>query len=195
MLYRRSSLVHTDMKTNLHIFGRAITGTMSLCCLFTAFNKVPIRDATTIYFSSPVFVAIFAYIFLREPFRWLQSITIIITIIGVGFITKPAFIFGTQQQQLDQHYSQEIFGQILSIIAAITSSMTMIFIRKLKSISAIVIVFWFAIAVTLNGSIILIHLRLYQSLNWYDPWCIVPLIVIGLMSMIEQYFFYISITI
>ncbi|KAH9515862.1 hypothetical protein DERF_006636 [Dermatophagoides farinae] len=193
LFYQRSLPGYTDMRTNLYIFGCSIIGTIAVCCLFTAFNKIPIGDATTIYLTSPVFVAIFSFIFLHEPFRWLQSITIFITIIGVGFIAKPVFIFGTQQQQqTDQHYAQEILGQILSFISAISSSLALIFLRKLKSTSPIIILLWFAIAITIIGSIILVHLRLYRSLDWHDSWCIVLLVLIGLLSMVEQYFITLS---
>ncbi len=50
---------------------------------------MPISDASTIYFSSPVFVAIFGYFLLKEKLTIVQIVTGFITMFGVLIITKP----------------------------------------------------------------------------------------------------------
>ena len=146
---------------------------------------IPIGDATTIYFSSPVLVTVFAYFLLNEPFRFIQFATCCLTIVGVGFISKPEFIFG---KQTDIHYPYLLFGKILAMVAAITSSITLINLRKLKTTPAAVVVFWFASAIVFFGSIALYVLGTFKPIDLTDMLCSGLLCAIGLMSVLEQYF-------
>lgn len=164
---------------------RAFTGTLSMCCVFTAFNMIPIGDATTIYFSSPVLVTVFAYFLLDEPFRFIQFATCVLTVVGVGFISKPEFLFG---KQTDIHYPYMLFGQTLAIVAAITSSITLINLRRLKTTPAAVVVFWFAASIVFFGGIALFLLGTYKPFDLTDLLCTGLLCTIGLMSVLEQYF-------
>lgn len=171
--------------TRTNLWCRALTGTFSLSCIFTAFNMVPIGDATTIYFSSPVVVTIVAYFILKEPFRMLQLITCLLTIVGVGFISKPVFIFGVTT---DIHYPYMLWGQGLAILAAISSSITLINLRMLKTTPPSVVVFWFAASIILFGSLALYVLDTFKPIDLTDMLCMGLLSAIGLMSVTEQYF-------
>ena len=104
---------------------------------------------------------------------------------GVGFISKPEFIFG---KQTDIHYPYLLLGQVLAIVAAITSSITLINLRKLKSTPAAVVVFWFATSIVFFGSIALYMLGTFKPIDLTDMLCTGLLCTIGLMSVLEQYF-------
>lgn len=73
---------------------RSFVGASSLICSFYAFRYMELGDASTILFSTPVFVAIFARLFLREPCGWFNIGTIALTLLGIIFITTPKAIFG-----------------------------------------------------------------------------------------------------
>ncbi|KOX76249.1 Solute carrier family 35 member G1 [Melipona quadrifasciata] len=49
---------------------RSFVGTTGLMLSFYAFRHMPLADASVVVFSVPVFVAIFARIFLKEPYLW-----------------------------------------------------------------------------------------------------------------------------
>lgn len=72
---------------------RCFMGTTGLILSFYAFRHMPLADASVIIFSTPVFVAIFARLFLKEPCSYFNMFTIILTLIGVVLITRPPFIF------------------------------------------------------------------------------------------------------
>lgn len=156
-----------------------------MCCVFTAFNMIPIGDATTLYFSSPILVTVFAYFLLGEQFGYIQISTSFLTIVGVGFISKPEFIFG---KETDINYPYHLLGQVLAIVAAITSSITLINLRKLKTTPAMVVVFWFAASIVLFGSLALYLLGSYKPIHLGDTLSCGLLSAIGIMAVFEQYF-------
>ena len=180
--------------TRSNLVYRALTGTFSLCCIFTAFNMMPIGDATIIYFSSPVVVTVVAYFVLGEPFRLLQAITCILTIFGVGFISKPEFIFGHRSQTANggtavHSYPYLWQGQMLAIVAAIASAVTLVNLRKLKTTPASVVVFWFSGCIAMFGSVAIYLLDSYRPIHLLtDLLCTGLHCTICLMSVLEQYF-------
>lgn len=74
---------------------RSFVGTSGLMLSFYAFRHMPLADASVIVFSVPVFVSIFARIFLKEPCGIFNVISIVLTLIGVMLITRPPLIFGS----------------------------------------------------------------------------------------------------
>lgn len=57
-------------------------------------RHMPLADASVVVFSVPVFVAIFARIFLKEPCGPFHVLTVTLTLIGVVLITRPPLLFG-----------------------------------------------------------------------------------------------------
>ena len=53
-----------------------------------------IASATCLMFSSPIYTPFIARIFLKEPFKLVNMIAVVIGFIGVIFVTQPSFIFG-----------------------------------------------------------------------------------------------------
>ncbi|EDW38010.1 GL12375 [Drosophila persimilis] len=80
--------------TRVILLMRCFMGTTGLMLSFYAFRHMPLADASVIIFSTPVFVAIFARAFLKEPCTMFNVITINITLVGVVLITRPPFVFG-----------------------------------------------------------------------------------------------------
>lgn len=62
---------------------------------FYAFRHMSLSDASVIIFSTPVFVVIFAHIFLKEPCGVFNLVTIFFTLMGVVLITRPPLLFDT----------------------------------------------------------------------------------------------------
>lgn len=92
LLYKQEC-VFPDGKRILLLL-RSFVGATSLICSFYAFRHMELGDASTILFSTPVFVGIFAKIFLKEPCGWFNVGTIGLTLLGIIFITMPKAIFG-----------------------------------------------------------------------------------------------------
>lgn len=81
---------------------RSFVGATSLICSFYAFRQMELGDASTILFSTPVFVGIFAKVFLKEPCGYFHVGTIALTLLGIIFITTPKAIFGESEVVLPE---------------------------------------------------------------------------------------------
>lgn len=75
---------------------------MGLMLSFYAFRHMSLSDASTIIFSTPVFVVIFAKLFLNEPCGAFNVVTIFFTLMGVVLITRPPLLFNGMDEVLTQ---------------------------------------------------------------------------------------------
>ncbi len=145
---------------------------------------MPISDASAIYFSSPVFVAIFGYFLLKEKLTIVQIVTGFITIFGVLITTKPEFIFGSE---LELIYKHRLEGVTLAIIAAITGALNQISLRKLKTIPVAISCTWFAFTVVLTG---LLKLIIMNEWVWPNSWFTWSLLCANGFSFIGEIYFF-----
>lgn len=127
---------------------RGLLGASNLFLRFMAFRHLPLADASIIVFSVPVFVTIFARIFLKEACGIFQGIIVILTLLGVFLITKMPLVIAAGIS-----YKRE---QIWGIVAAVTSTLfgagVYIVLRKLKDVHHSVVMFnfgWIAVFETL----------------------------------------------
>ncbi|XP_067137424.1 solute carrier family 35 member G1-like [Centruroides vittatus] len=129
---------------------RGLLGASNLFLRFVAFRYLPLADASIIVFSVPVFVAIFAKIFLKEPCGIFQGITVSLTLLGVFLITKMPLVIAKGIS-----YTNE---QIWGIVAAITSTLfgagVYIVLRKLKNLHHSVVMFNFGWVAVIETAII-----------------------------------------
>ncbi|XP_068623682.1 solute carrier family 35 member G1 [Battus philenor] len=135
---------------------RSIVGTVGLLLSFYAFRHMPLADASVIVFSVPVFVALFARVFLKEPCGIWNTISIILTLIGVVLITHPPIFFGNDKPDRSINYGS-LLGAIAAFVSTIFGANAYVLLRVLKGLHFSVIMTNFgaiAICQTLFYSII-----------------------------------------
>ncbi|XP_067858858.1 solute carrier family 35 member G1 isoform X2 [Heptranchias perlo] len=113
------------------LYMRGILGATAMMLLFYAIKQMPLADATVILFSNPVFVTIFAWIFLKERCTVLDPIFTVFTLAGVILIARPPFLFGSRVSGIENEYKNHIKGTIAAFGSAICAAMTLIVIRKM----------------------------------------------------------------
>ncbi|XP_055382917.1 solute carrier family 35 member G1 [Condylostylus longicornis] len=118
---------------------RCFMGTTGLMLSFYAFRHMPLADASVIIFSTPVFVAIFARLFLKEPCGLFNILTIILTLVGVVLITRPPFIFGDLSPTVsDEIYLDkqrfDVWGPVAAISSTLFGANVYILLRALKNL-------------------------------------------------------------
>ncbi|XP_063707833.1 solute carrier family 35 member G1 [Culicoides brevitarsis] len=122
---------------------RSFVGATSLICSFYAFRQMELGDASTILFSTPVFVGIFAKVFLKEPCGYFHIGTIALTILGIIFITMPKTLFGdaevTVPEQLPSLTTQNsglkyMFGPITAFCGTLFAANAYVLLRALKGL-------------------------------------------------------------
>lgn len=99
---------------------------------------MPLADASVIIFSTPVFVAIFARLFLKEPCGTFNIITVLLTLLGVVLITRPPAIFGdtvpslTDDQLPDTNY--DLWGPVAALSSTLFGANAYVLLRALKGL-------------------------------------------------------------
>ncbi|XP_055641854.1 solute carrier family 35 member G1 [Toxorhynchites rutilus septentrionalis] len=117
---------------------RCFVGTTGLMLSFYAFRHMPLADASVIIFSTPVFVAIFARLFLRETCGMFNVITIILTLIGVVLITRPPFLFEDSVHNLDEEQviesNYDVWGPVAALSSTLFGANAYVLLRALKGL-------------------------------------------------------------
>ncbi|XP_059804034.1 solute carrier family 35 member G1 [Hypanus sabinus] len=171
----------------LLLFLRGLLGATAMMLLFYAIQQMHLADATVIMLSNPIFVSIFAWIFLKEKCTLLDPIFIVFTLVGVVLIARPQFLFGTQNGGLESEYKNHIKGTVAAFGSALCAAMTLIVIRKMgKSVNYFLSI-WYYSAV---GSILSMS-AVSITREWSLPFCGMDrafLILIGLLGIGGQVF-------
>lgn len=137
---------------------RSFIGTTGLMLSFYAFRHMPLADASVIVFSVPVFVAIFARIFLKEPCGLFNIVTVCLTLIGVVLITRPPLIFSNTIEslsdgQVKSEHAEDLWGAMAAFSATLFGANAYVLLRALKGLH-------FSVIMTNFGSFALIQTTL-----------------------------------
>ena len=119
---------------------------------------IPLADASTIVFSAPVYVSVFACVFLKEECGIFQTVITAVTIAGVLLISKPTFIFGYQHEAV-QEVALRMEGSVIALISSLSTALTFILIRKLQKTPAAVVINSFSIVSIVSGIVALALIR------------------------------------
>jgi drug/metabolite transporter (DMT)-like permease len=129
---------------------RGALGVFSLSCFFATLNYLAVGTAVSLRYTSPIFAAIFAAIFLKEKIKPLQWLLFIIAFIGVLIIKG----FGTEIR---------LTGLLFALLSAISLGLIFVIIRKIgTSEHPLVIINYFMIIAFIFGGALSIP-------NWTTP--------------------------
>ncbi|RWS04383.1 solute carrier family 35 member G1-like protein [Dinothrombium tinctorium] len=182
------------MSSNENIFGpsnlrlyvilRGLAGATSLFLRYNALHYIPIANATVIVLSMPIFVCIFARVFLKETFGLFHVIALSVTLVGIAFTTKLEIIFGSSGKVQQVERRNELFGLLSSLGATVIGSFAYIFVRKVKGLHHSVILFNFALVAIVETSLITYFLNGYKLPDCgIAPWFLMAL---GILSFYGQ---------
>lgn len=88
--YKNRIPLISDKKNIPLVLGRGIFGMFGVLLYFYGTKYLPSAEASVLQKSSPFFVAIFAYITMKEPMSKADILSMIIAFIGVVIVTKPS---------------------------------------------------------------------------------------------------------
>tara|TARA_R110002049_G_C9042947_1_gene552900 strand:+ start:220 stop:1062 length:843 start_codon:yes stop_codon:yes gene_type:complete len=146
------------LKYKLPIFGsnkkllflRAFFGVISITCFFQSLNYLAVGTAVSLRYTSPIFAAIFAAIFLKEKVKNIQWLLFFIAFLGVLIIKG----FGVDVNTI---------GLLLIITSAIFLGLIFVVIRKIgNSENPLIIINYFMTLAFIFGGIMSID-------NWRNP--------------------------
>jgi drug/metabolite transporter (DMT)-like permease len=132
------------------LFLRGLFGVISLTCFFQSLNYLAIGTSVSIRYTSPIFAAIFALIFLKERVKPIQWLLFLIAFVGVLIIKG----FGTDINSI---------GLFFIMLSAIFLGLIFVVIRKIgNSENPLVIINYFMVMAFVFGGVMSIN-------HWKNP--------------------------
>jgi len=139
-LYHRGFTGLKTKRLSGHI-TRSVTGLAAMYCFFYAIAHLPLAEAVLLNFSSPIFTAIIAMLWLGEKATRKLILAIIIGFSGICLILKPGVGILSA-------------AALVGLISAVFAAMAMVSIRDLsKTEPTRRIVFYFSVTATLISAI------------------------------------------
>ena len=102
------------------LFFRGFMGFIALLAFFYNIAHIPLGDAMTYSKTSPIFTAIFAFLFLQEKLPLKGWIAVFVGFIGIVFITEPSSVGFTKYD-------------LLGIFSGVGAALAYTSVRELKS--------------------------------------------------------------
>lgn len=132
---RGASLAVADRRT---MWTRSLAGSTSMLCTFYALSHLPLADATALLNTTPLWIALLAYLTLRESTNRAVLFALAAAGSGVVLIERPTIAAGS-------------VAGLVALGAGVTSALAMVSLRRLgrETPEAVVVHFsWVATVVT-----------------------------------------------
>lgn len=156
---------------------RGVAGFVALNCFYYAIKNMPLADATVIQYSSPVFTALFAAVFLRERMRPVEGALMAVSFVGVILVAQPSFLFAHASSTPPSTFAIAIAGAVISAVAYTT-------IRRLRKTDepGVIVLYLPLVAVPLSIAPVARDATLPTPVEW------LLLLGIGVTTQIAQVF-------
>lgn len=116
---------------------RGVLGFFGLTCYYIALSRLPLAEATTLHFTTPMLTALLAWWMLGERLHWLTAAALGIGFAGVAIVSNP------RGSGLDP------FGVAVALAGAMISALAYVQVRRLTAREdPRVIVFYFPLVAT-----------------------------------------------
>ena len=156
---------------------RGVLGTSALICIFYAIRNMPLSISTVIQYTYPIFISIFAVVFINEKTTRKLIFALIIGWFGILIILNPTQLSEIKVEIENVSIAIAFFGAICTALAYIT-------VKKLSSTEDIYVIIEYFPLVSL------ITLFPIVLINWTTPNLneLVWIIGIGLFTQLGQTF-------
>jgi drug/metabolite transporter (DMT)-like permease len=101
------------------LFVRGLLGYIAISCWFFSLNRLSLPDAVMIQYTSPVFTALLAPIFLGEPARRRDRVALAVALAGVALVVRPGL-------------GVTLTGALIGLAGAICSAGAYLTVRALR---------------------------------------------------------------
>lgn len=145
MVYYFHPFIPPTKRESIFILSRGAFGCAAMVAMFFAFEHIPLADATTIVFTSPVWTSIFGYFLLKEGWSVFDSVATLLCVVGVSLITRPSFLFHNNDANKTKNPSSERLAYFLAFFASISLALSYICVRKVKKTGSFTVVFYYGV--------------------------------------------------
>ena len=156
---------------------RGLLGTLALICIFYAIREMPLGISTVIQYTYPIFISIFATIFMNEKITKNIIYALILGWLGILLILNP-----TQNQNLELEI--ENITVFIAFIGAISTALAYLTVKKLSASENVFIIIKYFPLVSL------VVLSPIVLINWVTPSMseLIWIIGIGVFTQLGQTF-------
>lgn len=131
-----------------HIF-RGCIGTTAMFLMFIGLTHLPLPEAITISYATPLFIVIFSAVFLREKIRLFRWSAVVIGLVGVVIIMWPRLTFLSSNAGAP---GPQALGALAAFSACMATATAMMTVRNLvRTESSATIVIYFSLVSTAIG--------------------------------------------
>jgi len=99
-----------------------------MALFWMALDSMPVGDATTIVYCSPLFTALFGWLLLGEQVSLSVFGCLALSMVGVSLITQPGFLFGGGSDKSDEYNR----GMLYAFSSALLGGLLPVLVRKSK---------------------------------------------------------------
>jgi drug/metabolite transporter (DMT)-like permease len=154
---------------------RGIIGFFAMIAIFFSFVRLPLGEATVLFYLNPLFVALFAVPVLGEAMTWRRLACVVLGLAGAALVAKPAGFLG-YGPALDG------LGVVASMAGAALAGGVFVLLRKLGATEhEYVSAFYLCATATLLAAPFAIH-----AWQWPTAWEWMFLIGIGVTTQLGQ---------
>jgi drug/metabolite transporter (DMT)-like permease len=169
MLYHKVSLTSGNKKL---LFLRGLLGGISILLSFYAVSKMKLSEVSILLQTTPIFVVIFARMFLKEKLPKSFYLLMCVSICGVLFVIKPSF------------NSIGSVPAMLALLSAIIASIAYVCIKSLrKTHNTQIVVLYF----TISAMVVPIPL-MWHNFVLPDLRDVMFLLMVGITATVGQFF-------
>jgi drug/metabolite transporter (DMT)-like permease len=159
----------------MHLW-RSLAGTISVIAYFYAIAKLPLATATTLNYTSPLFLAVATTIVLGEKFsRWLL-VAIVLGFAGVAMLLQPTFATGKEG------------AAMVGLFSGLLASWAYLGVRTLSRSGEPEwrILFWFGLFGTVGCAAWQAAFSTFHPVRWDNAWLLLGIGVLGTLGQLAM---------
>ena len=156
---------------------RGFLGTFALLCIFYSIREMPLSISTVIQYTYPIFISIFAGIFIKEKVTKNSALAVLMGLIGIIIILNP-------DQLSNLNIKIENFSIAIAFIGAISTALAYITVKKLSFTEDVFIIIKYFPLVSVITLLPVVYI------NWVTPnlYELMWIFGIGLCTQLGQTF-------
>ncbi|KAJ1819559.1 hypothetical protein LPJ56_003616 [Coemansia sp. RSA 2599] len=186
----RVSPLGPSNKPGIHkwLFLRGAAGAFGNACFFYAVSVMTLADATVIFFTGPVFSAIFANILLGEPYDAFDKAASALCMLGIVLVLKPtAFFMHMLDVQEPGTSMNQMRGATAALVGAVSGALAYCVVRKVgRAVHSMVHVVYFGFLSMVGSSIMMFATQEPRMPRTTYEWTVMGMV--GVFAYIGQAF-------
>ena len=162
------------------LLSRGVIGVSALSLFYFAIGRLPLGDATAIFYIAPVWTALSAVFILRERTARLVVAGMVVSLVGVALTAKPTFLFGDGLASLDG------VAVLAALAASVLSGVVYTIVRKLRETDGPLVIIFYLSWVGVLGPLPFASPLIGEAWVWPSGWTWAWLLGAGLATQVGQ---------